>query len=62
LIQEIENYSIIKIVQDSDTLINYKEALIFALLGVLKVDNQINCLKSVTGAHKNHSSGVVCLP
>jgi len=29
---------------------------------MLKVDNQINCLKSVTGAHKNHSSGVVCLP
>ena len=62
LIQEIQNYSNIKIVQASDTLINYKEALIFALLGVLKVDNQINCLKSVTGAHKNHSSGVVCLP
>ena len=62
LIQEIENYSNIKIVQASDTLINYKEALIFALLGMLKVDNQINCLKSVTGAHKNHSSGVVCLP
>ena len=62
LIQEIENYSNIKIVQASDTLINYKEAFIFALLGMLKVDNQINCLKSVTGAHKNHSSGVVCLP
>ena len=62
LIQEIENYSNIKIVQASDTLINYKEALIFALLGVLKIDNQINCLKSVTGADKNHSSGVVCLP
>ena len=39
LIQEIENYSNIKIVQASYTLINYKEALIFALLGVLKVDN-----------------------
>lgn len=62
LIQEIQNYSNIKIVQATDTLINYKEALIFALLGVLKIDNQINCLKSVTGAHKNHSSGVVCLP
>jgi anhydro-N-acetylmuramic acid kinase len=62
LMQEIENYSNIKIVQASGTLINYKEALIFALLGVLKIENQINCLKSVTGAHKNHSSGVVCLP
>ena len=62
LMQEIENYSNIKIVQASGILINYKEALIFALLGVLKIENQINCLKSVTGAHKNHSSGVVCLP
>ena len=62
LMQEIGSHSNSKIVQASDTLINYKEALIFALLGVLKIDNQINCLKSVTGAHKNHSSGVVCLP
>ena len=62
LMQEIVSHSNSKIVQASDTLINYKEALIFALLGVLKIDNQINCLKSVTGAHKNHSSGVVCLP
>ena len=62
LMQEIENYSNIEIVQASDAVINYKEALIFALLGLLKVDNQINCLKNVTGAHKNHSSGVVCLP
>ena len=62
LMQEIENYSNIEIVQASDAVINYKEALIFALLGLLRVDNQINCLKNVTGAHKNHSSGVVCLP
>jgi anhydro-N-acetylmuramic acid kinase len=26
---------------------------------MLKIDNQVNCLKSVTGAHKNHSSGVI---
>ena len=38
-------------------IINFKEALIFAYLGVLRINNQINCLKSVTGAKKNHSSG-----
>ncbi len=43
----------------SEDLIHYKEALIFAFLGVLKKENKINVLKSVTGAKKNHSSGIV---
>ena len=62
LMERIEKHSNIKIKQSSDALINYKEALIFAFLGMLKIDNQINCLKSVTGASKNHSSGVIFLP
>ena len=43
-------------------LIEYKEALIFGLLGVLKLRNEINCLSSVTGASKNHSSGKIYCP
>lgn len=39
--------------------IEFKEALIFALLGVLKLRNEVNVLASVTGAAKNHSSGVI---
>jgi anhydro-N-acetylmuramic acid kinase len=39
--------------------IEFKEALIFALLGVLKLRNEINVLASVTGAKHNHTSGVV---
>ncbi|AUC85252.1 anhydro-N-acetylmuramic acid kinase [Polaribacter sp. ALD11] len=62
LMSRIECYANVKIKQSSDALINYKEALIFAFLGVLKIDNQVNCLKSVTGASKNHSSGVIFLP
>jgi anhydro-N-acetylmuramic acid kinase len=46
------------IVPDSTTL-EFKEALIFALLGVLKLRNEINVLRSVTGAKKDHSSGVI---
>lgn len=38
-------------------VVEYKEALIFGLLGVLRYRNQVNCLKSYTGASKNHSSG-----
>lgn len=46
------------IIPDSKTL-EFKEALIFALLGVLKLRNEINVLRSVTGAEKDHSSGVI---
>ncbi|MFN4150740.1 MAG: anhydro-N-acetylmuramic acid kinase, partial [Candidatus Sericytochromatia bacterium] len=43
---------------DNKTL-EFKEALIFALLGVLKLRNEINVLSSVTGAEIDHSSGLI---
>jgi anhydro-N-acetylmuramic acid kinase len=41
-----------------DLTIQYKEALIFALLGVLKCRGEVNVLSSVTGAREDHSSGI----
>jgi len=40
-------------------LIDFKEAMIFAYMGLLKSEGKINCLKSVTGALKDHSSGKI---
>jgi anhydro-N-acetylmuramic acid kinase len=59
LMERIEHHSLIKITLESKKLINYKEALIFSFLGLLKLDSQINCLASVTGSSKDHSSGAI---
>ncbi|MHA3787397.1 anhydro-N-acetylmuramic acid kinase [Flavobacterium hauense] len=45
-----------------DKTIQFKEALIFALLGVLKLRGEVNVLSSVTGASGDHGSGVIYIP
>ncbi|MGJ8745669.1 anhydro-N-acetylmuramic acid kinase [Polaribacter sp.] len=62
LIAAIKRCKKVNLIIPEEKLINYKEALIFAFLGLLRLDNQINCLKSVTGAAKNHSSGEIFCP
>ncbi|WP_298220588.1 anhydro-N-acetylmuramic acid kinase [Flavobacterium sp.] len=46
------------IIPDSKIL-EFKEALIFGLLGVLKLRHETNVLSSVTGAKHDHSSGEI---
>lgn len=58
LIQEKLNGNIKVVVPDS-VIIDFKEAIVFAFLGLLKELGQINCLKSVTGARKDSSGGLV---
>ena len=60
LIERIKHHTTTTIKIPSKIIIDFKEALIFAFLGVLRLENKVNCLKSVTGASKNHSSGVIC--
>ncbi len=62
LITKIKNLTHNKIIIPSNEVIEFKEALIFGFLGVLKLRNEVNCLKSVTGASKNHSTGKIYYP
>jgi anhydro-N-acetylmuramic acid kinase len=48
-----------EVVVPDKTILNFKEALVFALLGILCKRNEINVLKSVTGASRNSCSGVL---
>ncbi|TJY36539.1 anhydro-N-acetylmuramic acid kinase [Pontimicrobium aquaticum] len=59
LIDRIKSLTKNTIIIPSRTIIEYKEALIFGLLGVLRLRNEYNCLRSVTGATINHSSGKI---
>ncbi|NQV77934.1 MAG: anhydro-N-acetylmuramic acid kinase [Lutibacter sp.] len=59
LIERLQSLTKTKLIIPNETIINYKEALVFALLGYIKDEGKNNCLKSITGASKDHSSGVV---
>lgn len=51
----------VEVVVPDTELINFKEALIFAFLGVLRWHQIPNCLQSVTGARENNIGGAVYL-
>lgn len=62
LILRIKALSGGEIVIPSKGIIEYKEALIFGLLGILRLRSEVNCLSSVTGASQDHSSGNIFMP
>jgi len=53
------NFSSSEIIIPSKDLIDFKEAMIFGFLAVLRLNDEINCLKSVTGAVKDSIVGDV---
>lgn len=58
LFSRMEEKSSCTFIKNDPQLIDFKEALIFAFLGVLKHRDEINVLASVTGAKRDSSSGV----
>ncbi len=49
----------VNLIVPDDEIVKFKEALVFAFLGALRVENKVNCLKSVTHASMDSSSGVM---
>ena len=62
LIGLIEQKTASTLVIPEPEIVEFKEAIIFAFLGVLRMRNEINVLSSVTGASKDHCSGVIHNP
>jgi len=59
LIEQIKLKTSCQIVLPEEKLIDFKEALIFAFLGVLAFNGQINIRASVTGATRDHIGGII---
>lgn len=59
LMDRISNLSTAEIIIPSKEIIEFKEALIFAFLGVLRYRNETNCLSSVTGAELDSIGGCI---
>lgn len=58
LVSKLSEFNLNVHVPDRD-LVDFKEALIFAFMGLLKILNVNNVLASVTGAPEDHSAGTI---
>ena len=52
----------LNIIVPDNTIIDFKEALIFAFMGILRIKEKVNCLASATGASSDSSIGVIYNP
>ncbi|MBN2481367.1 MAG: anhydro-N-acetylmuramic acid kinase [Bacteroidales bacterium] len=58
LVEGLEKPGVRLVIPDRE-LIKYKEALVFAFLGLLRYRNEVNCMASVTGSVKDLSTGII---
>lgn len=59
LINRLKEMAPVNIVVPDAATIDYKEALLMAFIGVLRVRGEVNCLSSVTGADMDNVGGAI---
>jgi anhydro-N-acetylmuramic acid kinase len=62
LVDRLKKVIPIELILPDRRIIDNKEALVFAFLGLLRVLNRPNCLSSVTGASKDVCGGAIYMP
>jgi anhydro-N-acetylmuramic acid kinase len=62
LIERIQQHTHHQVIVPDSQTVDYKEALIFALLGLLRLEGRVNVLSSVTGAPSDSCSGKIWHP
>lgn len=62
LMGELKARTRAQIIIPPNRLVEYKEAIVFGFLGVLRMRGEVNTLSSVTGAREDHSAGNIFEP
>ncbi len=62
LVDRIRNKCRSELLIPGEQIIDFKEAIVFAYLGLLRFQEKINVLASVTGAHTDTSAGIINHP
>lgn len=62
LISALRRETLLEVIVPDPQITDFKEAMIFAFLGVLRLRNEINCLASATGARCDSSCGTLFKP
>jgi anhydro-N-acetylmuramic acid kinase len=62
LIERLKKHYSGAVIIPDERMVDFKEAVVFALLGALRLNNEINVWSSVTGARQDSISGVIHNP
>jgi anhydro-N-acetylmuramic acid kinase len=62
LVERLKEHANARVHIPDPPLVQYKEALVFGFLGMLRILGEINCLASVTGGKRDLSTGIIHEP
>jgi anhydro-N-acetylmuramic acid kinase len=59
LVELIDEKSPVTVVVPDEQTVHFKESLLMALMGVLRVRNEVNCISAVTGSKFDNIGGAI---